>query len=79
MVCGMSLQPLGFHLSQPAFGDDSLISEAQRRFAVCNQLYADKQERDERDWLTFWAGPQWGDEAPNRLFGAWLNQDGEAV
>lgn len=58
---------------------EEFIAEAQARFAVCNQLYADIEERDERDWLTFLAGSQWGDEAPNRLFGAWLNHDGEAV
>lgn len=58
---------------------DAVIREARRRFAGCDQLYADQREREEREWLTFWAGHQWGDEAPNRLFGAWLNQDGEAV
>lgn len=50
-----------------------------RYFARAAQLSADEDERQEREWLTFWSGQQWGDEAPNRLFGAWLNQDGEAV
>lgn len=59
--------------------DDANIREAKRHFVACNQLYADQREREERVRLTFWSGPQWGDEAPNRLFGAWLNQDGEVV
>lgn len=56
-----------------------IIKEIQDCFADAAQSMADAEEQQERAWLTFWAGPQWGDEAPNRLFGAWLNQDGEAV
>jgi hypothetical protein len=53
-----------------------IIAEAQRRFATCDQLRADQEERI---WLTVWAGKQWGDQAPNRLFGSWLNELGEAL
>lgn len=56
-----------------------IIADAQRRFAACAQLRADQEERDERIWLTVWAGKQWGDQAPNRIFGSWLNERGEAV
>lgn len=68
MVCGMSVEI-----------DLATICEAKRHFAGCARLHAEQQEREEHEWLTFWSGQQWGDEAPNRLFGAWLNQDGEAV
>lgn len=58
---------------------DGWECRAAERFAVCAQSRADHEELEDRSWLTFWAGRQWGDEAPNRLFGSWLNQDGEAV
>lgn len=59
--------------------DMDVIAEAQRRFAACAQWEAEQEEYDERAWLTIWSGQQWGDQAPNRLFGSWLNRDGEAV
>lgn len=59
--------------------DSAVVSEASRRFADCAQYWADYDEINERVWLRVWAGQQWGDQAPNRLFGSWLNRDGEAV
>ena len=63
----------------PIGNEAALFNMAKGRFAQCAQWAADKDEIDERDWLRVWSGSQWGDEAPNRLFGSWLNQDGEAV
>ncbi len=59
--------------------DATFAYEAQRRFAEYEQRYADQKEIDERTWLRVWSGQQWGDEAPNRLFGSWINKHGEAV
>ena len=59
--------------------DPAIVAEASRRFAACDQYFADYDEINERVWLRVWAGQQWGDQAPNRLFGSWLNRDGEAV
>lgn len=56
-----------------------IVQAASEMLRASEAMEADRLEADERAWLTFWAGPQWGDEAPNRLFGAWLNRDGEAV
>lgn len=67
-------------VGQDAVGNEAaLLNLAKGRFAQCAQWQADRDELEERDWLRFGSGSQWGDEAPNRLFGAWLNQDGEAV
>ena len=71
MVYGMSAEPLHF--------PDDPFGPAKVRFADSTQVAADREESYYRLWLTILAGHQWGDEAPNRLFGAWLNQDGEAV
>jgi hypothetical protein len=64
-------------ISRPV--DEAAIRSVVARLAVANQYWADQQERTDRIWLTIWAGMQWGDEAPNRLFGAWVNRDGEAI
>lgn len=56
------------------------IAEMARALYADNEAILDcMKKQQEREWLPFWSGPQWGDEAPNRLFGAWLNHEGEAV
>lgn len=69
---GEPFEPLLVPLSE-------IMKWASEMLKASEAMEADRLEADERAWLTFWAGPQWGDEAPNRLFGAWLNQDGEGV
>lgn len=55
------------------------LIKIQERFKLSAQQAADIREFEKRFWLRFLAGSQWGDEAPNWLFGAWLNYDGDAV